>query len=264
MNNVINREINPWIRPWDTEKFDDLYNRDERFFSLLMKGAISWLNKNIVMYGKPIQHMIFNTGSSIMFVEFNGYEFSMTEVSGEDQMYMHLPRCVINIGSINIPTEELSNPFCRGNYERRDGNFLQGFNAEIRRLPIEMSLSLQYVLSNFNEAIILVQELLDKIVFQKYFNITYLGQVIRCSIEFPGDTTIELNKIDMASPDDKNRHVNLEVKICTNYPIINDRSEIATDKVIGSFDGKIDLGKHVDNPDKTEIITDNEKYKVLE
>ena len=35
-----------WLRPWNLEKFDDLYNRDERFFSILLKGTISYLNNN--------------------------------------------------------------------------------------------------------------------------------------------------------------------------------------------------------------------------
>jgi len=260
MNNIVNKEVNPWIRPWDMEKFDDLYNRDERFFSVLMKGVINWLNRNIIMYGKPINHFIFNTGSSIMFVESNGYEFSWNETTGEDQMYMHLPRCVINIEGISIPKEELTNPFARGSYERRDGNFIRGYNAEIRRLPIEMSLSLEYVLSNYNESIVLLQEILDKIIFQKYFNITYLGQIIRCSIEFsPDSTKIEYNKIDMSSPEDKNRRINLSVTVCSNYPIINTRSEISTDKIIAEFSGNFNVVKDNDNE---QVITDTQKYNI--
>lgn len=262
MNNVINREINPWIRPWDTEKFDDLYNRDERFFSILVKGVISWLNKNIVMYGKPINHFIFNTGSSVMFIETNGYEYNWKETTGEDQAYMHLPRCVLELGGLSVPSEELTSPYARGDYERRDGNFLQGFNAEIRRLPVELTISLHYVLSNFNESIILIQELLDKIVFQKYFSITYLGQVIKCSIEFPGDTQIEFNKIDLASPDDRNKHIDLEIRVCTNYPVINERSEIPTDKIISGFQGSVKIGKHIDDKKYTELITDTHEYKI--
>lgn len=258
MTNVINKEVTPWQRPWDVERFDDLYNRDERFFSVLVKGTISWLNKNIVMYGKPINHFIFNTGSSIMFIESNGYYLSWKETTGEDQMYMHLPRCVMELANISIPQEELTNPFSRGYYERKDGNFIQGYNAEIRRIPIELSLSLHYVLANFNESIILVQELIDKIVFQKYFTITYLGQEIKCSIEFPGDTTIELNKIDMSSPEDKNRHINLDVKICSNYPVINERSEIKTDQVIQEFSGIMHVDKKIGTNEQ--ISLEKEKY----
>jgi hypothetical protein len=257
MNTIVNRDITPWKRPWNIEKFDDLYNRDERFFAILMKGTLNWLNSNIVMYDQPITHFIFNTGSSYFYIESNGYEYSLTETTGEDQMYNSLPRCIVTMGNISIPLEELSQPFARGTYERRDGNNIRGFNSEIRRLPIEWELSLQYYLSNFNESIILVQELLDKIVFQKYFNIVYLGRAIECSIEFAPDTNIEFEQPDMGEPKNGERKINLSVKISSNYPIINERAEIPTDEVISSFEGRIFIDKKKEDK---KITTDKEKY----
>ena len=171
---VVNKKIDKWIRPWEIEKFDDLKIRDERFFSIVIKGVLGWLTRHIVMYNKPIKHFIFNTGSSYMYVEANGYTNTWKETSGEDYMYMETPRCLATIGDISIPQEELTNPFVRGVYERySDDGQIKGYNAEMRRLPIEINISLQYVLSNFNETIILIQELFDKLVFQRYFKITY-------------------------------------------------------------------------------------------
>lgn len=256
---IVNREINPWIRPWNLEKFDDLYNRDERFFAVLLKGTLSWLNRNIIMYNKPINHFIFNTGSSYMYIEKDGYEFSWKEVSGEDQMYMHMPRCVVEMNGVNIPTEELTQPYSRGVYERRDGNDIRSYNADIKRLPIEMNVSLKYVLANFNETIVLLQEILDKISFQKYFNITYLGQVIQCSIELPLDFNPEINKIDMSSPETNQKNISLDVKICSNYPIIDRRSEIASTDLISHIANSINLYK--DDPNYHEDTqTDKERY----
>ena len=267
MNNVFNREREPWIRPWNQEKFDDLYNRDERFFSLVVKGLLSWLNRNIVLYNKSINHFIFNTGSSYLYVESNGYEYNVSETTGEDTMYMKLPRCLIEISDINIPMEELSAPFSRGNYERRSGNQLQGFNAEIRRLPIELTINMKYYLSNFNETIVLLQELIDKLVFQKYFNITYLGKVLQCSIEFPANYNPELNKIDMSSPEPNQRNITLDVKVCTNYPLIDTRTEIPTDKVISQFGHNVDLhinGNTADSLQKGRSISDDDGFAEFE
>ena len=267
MNNVFNREREPWIRPWNQEKFDDLYNRDERFFSLVVKGLLSWLNRNIVLYNKSINHFIFNTGSSYLYVESNGYEYNVSETTGEDTMYMKLPRCLIEISDINIPMEELSAPFSRGNYERRSGNQLQGFNAEIRRLPIELTINMKYYLSNFNETIVLLQELIDKLVFQRYFNITYLGKVVQCSIEFPANYNPELNKIDMSSPEPNQRNITFDIKICTNYPLIDTRTEIPTDKVISKFGHEVDLylkGFSSDSMKKGQIISEDDGFTEFE
>ena len=267
MNNVFNREREPWIRPWNQEKFDDLYNRDERFFSIVIKGLLSWLNRNIVLYNKSVNHFIFNTGSSYLYMESNGYEYSVTETTGEDSIYMKLPRCIVEISDINIPMEELSAPFSRGNYERRSGNQLQGFNAEIRRLPIEITINMKYYLSNFNETIILLQELIDKLVFQRYFNITYLGKVVQCSIEFPANYNPELNKIDLSSPEPTQRNITLDIKICTNYPLIDTRTEIPTDKVIAQFGHKVDLylkGFKGDSINKGQIISEDDGFTEFE
>ena len=267
MDKVFNREREKWVRPWNQEKFDNLYNRDERFFSLVVKGLLSWLNRNIVLYNKSINHFIFNTGSSYLYVESNGYEYNVSETTGEDTMYMKLPRCLIEISDINIPMEELSAPFSRGNYERRSGNQLQGFNAEIRRLPIELTINMKYYLSNFNETIVLLQELIDKLVFQRYFNITYLGKIVQCSIEFPANYNPELNKIDMSSPEPNQRNITFDIKICTNYPLIDTRTEIPTDKVIAQFGHEVDLylkGFNADAIKKGQIISEDDGFAEFE
>ena len=219
---ISNIEKSQWIRPWNKEKFDDLHNRDERFFGLLIKGTLAWLNKNIVLYNKPIKHFIFNTGSSIMYVESNGYKFSWNETTGEDMIYMSRPRCVVELGDINIDTSELTQPNIRGVYERDNNSNIEGFNAEFRRMPIQMSMSLNYVLSNFNESIVLLEELISKLSFQRYFKIVYLGQLIECSIEFPTSHSININKIDMTSTDTNQKNITIQVNICSSYPAFNE------------------------------------------
>jgi len=260
MNNIVQgNDEHKWLRPWNIEKFDDLYNRDERFFSILVKGTLSWLTSNIVLYNKPINHFIFNTGSSYLYVESNGYSFSMTETSGEDQMYMKMPRCVIEIGDINIPTEELSAPYVRGVYERRDGNEIKGYNGQMRRMPIEMSMTARYVLSNFNESMILVQEIIDKVAWQQYFNIIYLGQVINCSIELDNNYQIQVNKIDMTDPTTNQKNIEIQYKICSNYPRIDESTEVENKQLISSFNTNLniftdnDVNNTTDSESKTNI-----------
>lgn len=242
MQNLVNKETERWVHPWNAEKFDNLFDRDDRYFSVLLKGALSWLTRNIVLYDKPINHFIFNSGSSYMYVESNGYKYSLNEVSGEDQMYMKMPRCVVEMENVSIPTEELTQPYVRGTYERIVGNEIVGMNAEMRRLPIEMSIKLHYVLSNFNESIVLLQEIVDKLVFNKYFRITYLGQTLQCSIDWPTEQSIEINKIDMTSSDKNQKSIEFSLKISSSYPQIDERTEGRNDSIIGSF--KTDMCLH--------------------
>ena len=228
----MNEPVQPWKRVWDIEKFDDIFNRDERFFSVLIKGMLGWLNNNIVLYGKPIKHFFYTTGSSYMYVENNGYYYSMNETSGEDWMYMQMPRCVIELAGITVPTEELTSPFAHGQYERRDGENIRGFYAQMRRIPIELDINLKYVLSNFNESIVLAEEIISKLIFQRYFKVSFLGQIIKCSIEFPQNFNIEINNIDMTDPTTNQKTIQLSLKIASYYPAIDMDTEIPTDRVI--------------------------------
>ena len=232
-----------WKHPWQLEKFDNIYNKDERFFSILVKGLIAWFNKNIVLYNKPIKHFIFSTGSSYMYVEANGYEFILSETSGGDWIYMEMPRCIIEISDISFNTEGLTNCFSRGEYERYDDetNSISGYNAEIMRVPIEMNLQFKYVLSNFNETIVLLQEIIDKFIYQKFFTIIYLGQKIRCGIEFPTSEQLELNKIDMSSNETNQKVLQFDIKLTTNYPAINERTEVSNANIIDSTKFDVNL-----------------------
>jgi len=244
MQNLVNKEIDVWERPWNRTKFDNIYEKDDRFFALLIKGALSWLTENIVMYDKPIRHFILNTGSAYMYIEHNGYEYTWCETTGEDLLYMETPRCIASIGNFSIPMEELTAPCTRGVYERvsnaeKTKGQIMAYNAEMQRLPIEMSMTLKYVFSNFNEAIIFVQELFEKILFQRYFKIIYLGQTINCSIEINGDTNINLSEIDLASKENNYRTLEFEIKVITNLPLINTKTESLCTNIISGHFGSI-------------------------
>lgn len=254
MQNLVNKKTDKWLRPWDVEKHDNTFYEDDRFFSILVKGALSWLTRNIVMYGKPIKHFIFSTGSSYMYVENNGYEYSTNVVSGEDQLYMTMPRCVVEMDGVSIPTDELTQPYVRGTYERNVNGSLTGMNAEVRRLPVEMTLKLRYVLSNYNESVVLMEEVMSKLMFTKYFSISYLGNIIKCSIDFPTDQSIEVNKIDMTSSDTNQKSIEFSLKITTSYPQFDELTEMRNDQVIGNYGVGVYLHRDMhDDPTDTDI-----------
>lgn len=268
MQNLINKEVDFWERPWNKEKFDDLHDRDERFFALLIKGVLSWFNSNILMYNKPIKHFIMNTGTSYLYLENNGYEYTWCETTGENMMYMEMPRCLVSIGAFSIPLEELTAPYARCEYERISNasdakGQIVAYNAEMQRLPIEMTLNFKYIFSNFNEAIIFVQELFECTLFQQYFDIIYLGQLVKCSIEINADTNIQFNEIDLAGKDVNQRTMEFDVKVTTNLPCINEKTECRSSNVINGLFGKIsednkylDKEQHLGNVEVGELNKD--------
>lgn len=235
-----------WIHPWDKGHADNIYNRDDRFFSLLVKAALAWLTNTISLYGKPVKHFVLNTGSSYMYVETNGYGYCANEVSGEDAIYLERPRCIVTMNSIQIPSEELTQNGIRASYERLADGKIQGFNAEIKRIPVNMQLDLHYVLSTFNEELTLAQEIIDKLLFQRYFSFIYLGQVIEASVSFPDNIDIKVGQIDMTSSDTNRNNIDISVNIETNYPRINEASESPNSSVMRTIKNEIKLTKSGD------------------
>ena len=67
---------------------------------------------------------------------------------------------------------------------------------------------------------------------------------------------IEFNKIDLASPETNQKNVSLELKINTNYPIINEHTEVSGKQIIASFSKELNI-------EKNEFITDTES-QILE
>lgn len=118
-------------------------------------------------------------------------------------------------------------------------------------------MTLKYSLSNFNESLILIEELFAKMIWMKYYHINYLGQNIQCSIEFPDAAQITLNKIDFESANNRNKTIELQIKIRTNYPIVNQRTEISASNTIEG--GVINTNPHK----KLEIVinADNTQRK---
>ena len=256
--NIYNKKLSKWIRPWDGTP-DNIYNRDDRFFAIVLEGALAWLTNNIVMYGKPIRHFVFSTGSSYMYIETDGYKYSTTEVTGEDKIYMERPRCVASIDNVSIETAELTQPGVRGVYERYDStnHEIRGYNAEMRRLPVTINTNMQYVMSTFNESVVLLEEIIAKMCFQRYFSVVYLGQVIQCSIEFPQDFRIDVNKLDMSSADPNNKSINVSFKIETSYPVIDETTEVPNATLMKSMVSEIyvyhkDI-KHSSDIEKLEV-----------
>lgn len=237
MQSLVNKKQDVWLRPWDLTKNDIDSEHDERYFSLLIKGVLSWLNRNIVMYGKSIRHFILNTGSSYLYLENNDSSSDFCETSGENWLYMERPRCIVTLGSINIPTEEMGAVSSPCQYERKSnaedtkGQIL-AYNSYLQRMPIEWQIDLKYIFDTFNESICFVQEMLEKILFQKYFTISYLGQLIECSIEFNKDSKIEFNQIDLASKDPNQKTFDLSIIVHSNLPIIDTDAEVRSTNII--------------------------------
>ena len=89
----------------------DINNR-ELFIGVLFKALLNNLNSQMKLRDKSINHFIINTGDDIMWLENKGQDNSKEpyQVSNEDYVYNTIPRCIVNMGSIEVLEEQVTNP----------------------------------------------------------------------------------------------------------------------------------------------------------
>ena len=91
-------------------------NSQELFFPLIIKGLISSLNSLIYIRKSPVPHYILHTGDDRLFLEAKGYNASIEpeKISNEEYIYSTIPRCIIEPGSLDLDTAQLTSPYSIG------------------------------------------------------------------------------------------------------------------------------------------------------
>lgn len=210
-------------------------NNQSLFFSILSKGLLMEMNNNISIRKSPIPHYILNTGDETMVLETKGQDHSKEplEITNENYIYTKTPRCVVTPKGINLITDQLTNPYANGVFQFDDGENVYTFTSEFRRMPLNITYDLQYLVDSYTDSLELVQQIITKLAFVRTFNITYMGQVIRCSYNIPesfdGEHMIEF---DETSQDDRRRKLSFEITVETNIPVFNERTVIPADQYI--------------------------------
>ena len=210
-------------------------NDQQLFLSILLKGLVFNLNRDIKVRGVGVPHYILNTGDDINYLEIKGQDHSIEplEVSNEDYMYSIIPRCMVQPAGLNILTDQLTSPYTHGNFEFEYDDTLYNFTAEFRRLPIKLSVTLKYILDNYTDSLQAIQQILTKCAFIKTFTFIYLGQTIKASYKIPDDYNTEMQmEFDGLAQDLKTRNIEVSLEVETNLPIIYPRTLCPSDAYV--------------------------------
>ena len=228
-------------------------NNHELFFSTLLKGLLYNLNEQITIRKISVPHMIIHTGSDVMYLEVKGYDNSIEpmQASNENYIYNITPRCIVKPDGIDIITDQLTNPYSMGKIQYEGEENIYELVAEFRRMPIKMDVNLQYVTDTFRDMLELIQQIITKLTFIKTFDITYLGQSIKCSYSIPESFSEEhLMDIDGMTTDSKSHTLELSIELETNIPVYNTRTVMDSGEIASKYavNDKL-LGKRYDiNP----------------
>lgn len=202
-------------------------NNQELFFSILIKGLMLKLNEDISIRGIPVPHIIVHTGSDALYLEKKGYDNSIEplSISNEDYIYSIIPRCIVAPGGIDLLQDQLTNPYALGQLQYDDGENLYNLQAEFRRLPLKLSVELQYITDSYRDMLELIQQTLTNLAFIKTYHITYMGQAIVCSYKIPDSFSSEhITDLDGTTQDNKNQKLSLSIEVETNLPVYEKRT----------------------------------------
>ena len=216
-------------------------NNQELFMSTLFRALLYNLNQQIKLRDKKIPHFILNTGDDIMWLENKGQDINKDPlgVPNEDYIYNSVPRCMVNLGGIEVLEDQITSPYTRGDFEFSYDDVLKGFSAEFRRMPLKFSVTLKYYLDSFTDVLSVTQYIITKLLFIRTFKFDYMGQTIQASYKVPTSFSDEKNiTFDGGTTEQKLRSIELSLEVETNLPVFNERTVIENDLRTGKFEWK--------------------------
>jgi hypothetical protein len=232
-------------------------NNQELFFSILIKGLMLSLNRDISIRNIPVPHIIVHTGNDIIYLENKGQDHSIEplSISNEDYIYNITPRCVVTPGGVSIVPDQLTNPYILGKLQYESKENIYNFVAEFRRMPIKLEVELKYFTDSYRDMLELVQQIITKLSFIRTFNITYMGQVIKCSYKIPEAFSGEhLTDLDGSTSDDKSQKLTLSLEIESNIPVYSPETIMRSDAYNAKYQHIIET--------PNDIIKYNDEFRV--
>lgn len=207
-------------------------NVQELFLSILIKGLLYKLNKDIKIRNIFVPHYILHTGDDKMWIEAKGYDASLEplNISNEQNIYSIIPKCIVTPSSIDLDTAQLTSPYslgvlqyCVENDEELNG--IYSLNGEFRRIPLKLGVELKYYTDSYTDMLELIQSVISNLSFIRTYDIVYMGQKIKCSYKIPDSFGEEHTMdIDETLQDNRNHTLTLSIEIETCIPVFNNKT----------------------------------------
>lgn len=210
-------------------------NIHQLFFSKLIKALMLNLTEQMTVRGQQVPHMIINTGDDTMWLLEKDYNFAKEpyENTNEQYVYNTVPRCVMDVGSLDTVPDQLTNPYVRGYFQYEKDGQIKTFSAEVRRMPVKVNIDLKYYVSSFTDMLELSQHVITKLAYIRTFKFVYMGQTIRASYKIPETFDSEhLTDMDGTTTDNKNRIISMSLEVETTLPTYMPQTVVEAGNVI--------------------------------
>lgn len=206
-------------------------NVQELFFSVLIKGLIYQLNKEIKIRDIYVPHMILHTGDDRVWLDTKEYNASVEpiHISNEQSIYSIIPKCIVNPAAIDLDIAQLTSPYSIGTLqycaEDEDIKGVYSLTGEFRRMPLKLSVELKYYTDSYTDMLELIQSIISNLSFIRTFDIVYMGQKIKCSYKIPENFSEEHTiELDGSLQDNRYHSCSMSLEIESCIPVFNNKT----------------------------------------
>ena len=210
-------------------------NIHQLFFSKLIKAFMLNISEQMTVRGQMVPHMIINTGDDTMWLLEKDYNFAKEPYENTNEQYVYniVPRCVIDVGSMDTVPDQLTNPYTRGYFQYEKDGQIKTFSAEVRRMAVKINLDLKYYVSSFTDMLELAQHIMTKLAYIRTFKFVYMGQTIRASYKVPEVFDGEhLADMDGTTQENKNRIISMSLEVESTLPVYAEQTVVEAGNVI--------------------------------
>lgn len=238
-------------------------NNQDLFFSILIKGLLNKLDDRITIRGKHIPHYIIHTGDDTMYLNAKGYDNSKEVLNiSTEEIYSTIPRCMVNPGNIDLAPDQLSSPYSMGTLQFDTDDHIYSLSGEFRRMPLKLTCEIKYYVDSYQDMLALIQQMISKLSFVQTYDITYMGQMIKCSYKIPESFGEEHTMdIDGTTTDSKLKSLSLSLEIESTFPVWNEKTIMSNDIRINIKQRNIKQGNIKIYPTEG-IINNKDQYEI--
>lgn len=200
------------------------------FFQVAITAFVQDLRRLLKLFMPNVPVYIFNTGEQLLT---DDWQQATTQ---------EIPRCVIDIDGLSIASDQLTNPYQRGQFVINQNKQDVGFSAYLRRIPLTLDLPVKITVSNIIEQL-RWQEILLLILYRNnMFHFQYYKKDNRGVYRLPDSFDTERN-IEFGFDDQRrNRTISINIQVDLQYPafdIFDTSSLMSSGNVIKGFNNSI-------------------------
>lgn len=226
---MISEDLQKIINDIRTGEID--INNQSLFLPIVIKGLILRLKEQLIVRGAAIPHFIIHTGDDTMYLSVKGQNASIEplEISNEDYVYNSVPRCIVKVNGLTLESDQLTSPYTYGQIQYESEDNVYTLIGEFRRVPIKLSIDCKYYVDSWGDLMELTQQIISKLAFVQTYNVSYMGQMIKCSYTIPTSLDNDyMMELDGTTQDNKLRTTELSFEIETNFPVWEPRTIVSS------------------------------------